>query len=422
MPEVMSVLAFWIGLPLIARLGLLAAVGLLFGAMANHVIYRWCWFPRPISPWGEAPGGAAERTWADRVPLIGWVRLRRERESHGGRFWIRPLLIEIALAVALPALYLFECESGGLLPAVARTPDLLAAQAGWLNRVFFVHAVLVLFMTAATFIDFDEQTIPDAITVPGTILAMVSGAVSVHGFMPVVVGSELAPVTFNVPRPIDPKWFDTTGLWVGLAIWSGWCFALADRRVILRKGLAKGVEFFFAGLVRYPTWKLLAVIWGVGTAAIAAVWSGGGVSWLGLFTALVGMAVGGGVIWAVRVVASSAMGVEAMGFGDVTLMAMIGGVIGWQASLAAFFLAPIAAIAIVLVQYVVTREPRVPFGPYLCAGTVLTVLYWDSIANGWLLPNLAALGPVLLWLSGMMLFLMGLLLFVWRWIKQTLLR
>ena len=416
------VLALWIDLPLVARLSLLVVAGLIGGGLANHAIYTGCWFPRPISPWAAAPEGAAPRTWSDRLPLLGWVGLRREFPFHGRWFWVRPLLIEVALGAALPALYMFQCEAGGLFPPAARNPLDLAQHAMWLNRIYFGHACLLLFMTAATFIDFDEQTIPDMITVPGTILALVVGAVSFWGFMPVVVLGNLFPITFNVPQPIDARWFDTVGLWTGLAIWTGWCFALADRRVILRRGLFKGIEFFFAGLVRHPTWKRLLAIWIVGLVAVSAVWSANDSSWLGLFTALVGLAVGGGVIWAVRIVASSALGVEAMGFGDVTLMAMIGAVVGWQASLAAFFLAPIAAIAIVLVQYASTREPRVPFGPYLCAGTLLTILFWDPIANGWLLPNLEVLGPVLLWLSGLMLVLMGILLFVWRWIKQTLLR
>ncbi len=70
-----------------------------------------------------------------------------------------------------------------------------------------------------------------------------------------------------------------------------------------------------------------------------------------------------------------------MGFGDVTLMAMIGALVGWQCALLAFFLAPMTAIAIVLVQFVFTRQPAIPFGPYLCAGTLVTIFGWDLLWN-----------------------------------------
>ena len=63
----------------------------------------------------------------------------------------------------------------------------------------------------------------------------------------------------------------------------------------------------------------------------------GGRTWRGLISALIGMAAGGGLIWVIRLVASAASQQEAMGFGDVTLMAMIGAVFGWQPVLIAFF-------------------------------------------------------------------------------------
>ena len=47
---------------------------------------------------------------------------------------------------------------------------------------------------------------------------------------------------------------------------------------------------------------------------------------------------GGGIVWAVRIIASQALGVEAMGFGDVTLMCMIGAFVGWQPALLIFCL------------------------------------------------------------------------------------
>ena len=65
-------------------------------------------------------------------------------------------------------------------------------------------------------------------------------------------------------------------------------------------------------------------------------------AWAGLLTALVGLVGSGGIVWAVRLIGTAALRREAMGFGDVTLMMMIGTFLGWQACLIAFFLAPFA--------------------------------------------------------------------------------
>ena len=87
--------------------------------------------------------------------------------------------------------------------------------------------------------------------------------------------------------------------------------------------------------------------------------------WAGLLTALVGMAASGGLVWMVRIIGPASLGREAMGFGDVTLMAMIGAFLGWQPCLIVFFLAPCRAGG---------RAGRpdpppgreIPYGPFLC--------------------------------------------------------
>ena len=70
---------------------------------------------------------------------------------------------------------------------------------------------------------------------------------------------------------------------------------------------------------------------------------------------------------------------EAMGFGDVTVMAMIGSFWGWQASLIIFFLAPFAAVVIAVAQWLLTRRTAIAFGPYLCLGTLIVMLAWPTI-------------------------------------------
>ena len=111
------------------------------------------------------------------------------------------------------------------------------------------------------------------------------------------------------------------------------------------------------------------------------------------------------MIWSVRIVGSQALGQEAMGFGDVTLMAFIGGALGPQRAIITVFVASaIGAVAFVAVVYPVVwfrrahgREqtelalggahvetPLVPFGVFLAPAAVLTLLWGDALL-GWLI-------------------------------------
>jgi prepilin signal peptidase PulO-like enzyme (type II secretory pathway) len=423
------VITFWIGLPIAVRLGLLTLLGLAAGALANYLIYGFAYFNRrAISPWGHGPEGGPARRASDRVPVFGWWGLRRESEIHGPGFWIRPMLIELGMPLALIWLYFFETQWGGLLPPSLRFPQFLDGYEATATHTFVAHGLLLVLMTAATFIDFDDWTIPDIITIPGTLLALLLAALSTEIFMPTIIVAggvmQVLPTTFDSPWFVPDKWMAENGLITGWAIWTAWCFSLADWRwsgaLARRRGVPRAIRHFVNGLFHDGFWKVLAGIWILGAIGILWCWTINGATWLGLFSALTGLAVGGGVTWSIRLVATWALNMEAMGFGDVTLMGMIGAMLGWQAALIAFFLSPFAAIVIVLVRYVITRDAYTPFGPYLCAGAAMTVFWWDRLYNGWLSDNLLLMGPVLLWFSLAMLGLMGLLLFVWRHIKLRL--
>ncbi len=88
-------------------------------------------------------------------------------------------------------------------------------------------------------------------------------------------------------------------------------------------------------------------------------------------------------MWAVRVVASGMLGQEAMGFGDVTLMAMIGAFLGWQPSLMVFFMAPFAGLFIAVAQWLFTGRKDIAYGPFLCAAAFVLVLCWRSVWERW---------------------------------------
>jgi leader peptidase (prepilin peptidase) / N-methyltransferase len=410
----------FIALPLIARVALVFALGILLGAVVNWAIYALAWFSRPISPWQQRHPSAAARRWPDYFPLAGWLSLRREAAIHGSGFWVRPLLIELASGMGLAALYVWEI-SGNLTPPL---PLVAQPSALMLHRIFFSHLLLIALMLAATFIDFDEKTIPDEITIPGALLGLALAVLWPDSHLPIVRVPPPPALAYYGPLLLTstdfwPAWLNSPrGLWIGIAIFIAWCAALIPALCTLRRGWQKAVQFYFASAARHSNWWKMLLLAVLGSLAIAAVWQRDGQIWQALLTSLVGLAFGGGLIWAVRIVGSIALHKEAMGFGDVTLMAMIGALLGWQACLVIFFLSPFAALFIALTQWILTGRRDIAFGPYLCFAALVVIIKWPAVWDfagklfgaGWLLPALLAVCLMLM---------MGLLM-LWRIIEQAL--
>lgn len=410
-----------LALPLEVRLASLFVLGTLLGSVINAGIYALAWFPRPISPWQRPHPAAPPRSPFDFVPVLGWLGLAREAKQHGGGFWLRPLLIELACGIGLAWLYHWEI-SAELAPALP--PPLVVAMPppAILHQHFAVHALLIGLMLVATFIDFDEKTIPDAITIPGTLVGLLLAAVWPESLLPVLRAIPL-PLHYGLllftSTDAWPAWLDSwRGAALGVAIFGLWCAALVPALATLRRGWLKGMQFYFASIARESAWWKLLLLAASGSVAILSVWSRGGAAWQGLLTALVGLAGGGGLIWAVRIVGQIALHKEAMGFGDVTLMAMIGAFLGWQASLVVFFLSPFAALVIAVTQWALTGRRDIAFGPYLCLAALFVIGKWPAIWNqvaplfalGWLVPGILAVCLVLM---------LGLLM-LWRIAEQML--
>lgn len=101
--------------------------------------------------------------------------------------------------------------------------------------------------------------------------------------------------------------------------------------------------------------------------------------WHGLAWSLTGLILGGGLTWILRFVSSVLLGQEALGLGDVTLMAMIGSFLGWQPILMILPLAPLCGLLIGSLTRIVTGKTYLPYGPYLCAATLIILVGWKWI-------------------------------------------
>lgn len=438
-----------------------ACLGAVLGGQVNRGVVAWRWFlAAPYGPWSPLPNGK-RRPWVHFVPVLGWWLQRAETTLHGRGFWVRPMAVELLGALVLPLFLAWSRGLGGWPESwleQASREDLAATWNAWGVWRFLAGVALLAAMAIATLIDLDEKTIPDQVTIPMTLLALLLGASGTPISLPIAANSttgpwtlesrdapsDAAPLPLTLASPADHVW-ETDRYWgndnrsvpFALFVVVAWGFALLPKVVTWRRGFFKGIELLIAS-IRRPARKRMGrlkpaqrqvapLTWWVSLATLIAIamvlmaaWRGGEV-WKQTLSSVMGIAIGGGVVWAVRIVGTAAMGREAMGFGDVTLMAMIGAFLGWQPSLIIFALAPFTAIVIILMQRIVTRDVEIAFGPYLCLATVIVVAGWDGLWNRWASIYLAVVGDLLPTLGGLALVLGGGMLIAWGWIKQRLL-
>jgi leader peptidase (prepilin peptidase)/N-methyltransferase len=129
--------------------------------------------------------------------------------------------------------------------------------------------------------------------------------------------------------------------------------------------------------------------------ALAGVFVRGPHVFAGPMDALIGACTGAGAIAIAGWLGEMAFDREAMGFGDVTLMAVAGAALGPERALLTIFLG--AALGVVTFAVVVvpavrlagardgaepTRMPMVPFGVFLAPGAIVALLFGDAMI-GW---------------------------------------
>lgn len=96
----------------------------------------------------------------------------------------------------------------------------------------------------------------------------------------------------------------------------------------------------------------------------------------GLAWSLAGIATGMSVTWLVRAISGMVLGQPALGFGDVTLMGLIGAFIGWQPTLCVLAIAPLVGIVIGLLVRITTGRSFVAYGPYLVCSAIVVLCTW----------------------------------------------
>ena len=304
--------------------------------------------------------------WYHRLPVVGTMCLLGRSPYSGRRVLKREPFIELLNGVLLAWLFWLEVPVG-LDPKTSSLSWILGPE--WITGVFkpdgaflvlryLYHVVLVEALVVGTFIDFDHYLLPDATTLP----AMLVG----------IVGATIAGCFWFVPI-----WFQNSQLLDLLVLF------FPEELVQSLKGPP------------YPPWITLHP------------------HLHGFLNSLVGLIVGSGMIWVIRFIGFVTLKKEAMGFGDVILMAMVGTFMGWQNCVVIFFLAPLFALVSVILTAAFFRR-AIPYGPYLSLATLAVLYGWPMMqesvfhffAHGLLIP---ILGLIMAALMFALLYMMQLL-------------
>ncbi|MDO4558122.1 MAG: A24 family peptidase, partial [Planctomycetia bacterium] len=228
------------------------------------------------------------------------------------------------------------------------------------------------------------------------------------------------------PERWDPAAYRGIGpLVTAIALFLAWCFAMTPRSWYPRHGRRRAMELCLARMRRSRgtrLWLVIAAIgsililcvWYQGRAETAREWNGGG--WGALYSSLIGLGVGGGLVWYVRTVGQWVLRREAMGFGDVTLMAMLGVWFGWQGAIVIFMLAAIFGLLFGILVVIVQKRPM-PYGPFLAMAATVLLFRWPGFWRT-LEPTLSLFSRTEIAVAGGGLFLlMGPLLWIVRNIR-----
>ena len=385
----------------------LFAVGACVGSFLNVVIYRLPRGESIVFPGSHCPSCGRAIKWYDNIPLVSWIALCAKCRFCKARISPRYILIELATAILVAGLYV--CYYILHLRQGAGT-----FEQTW--PMFLAHAALLCGLLACTAIDIECWIVPLEvcwlISLVGIICATADpsayhsqkpfawlpevsplwGAMSLSAGIGLIIALLLQKYGIfqqsfldATDKPIsktsqteEPDAKPTSGKpAISVAITS-------EHGVNPRVEVIREVVFLSPAIILAAAAYLLVTH----VPAIQTWWSnffhsgmGGGAGLArhlnGFLAALMGYLLSGLLVWMTRILGTLAFGKEAMGLGDVHLMAAVGAVAGWIVPILAFFVAPVFGLLWALYLLLGRNQRELPYGPWLAVGTVIVMLFYD---------------------------------------------
>lgn len=366
-------------------------LGLLIGSFSNVLIWRLPRGENVAFPPSHCPHCGHALSARDLVPVFSWLLLRGKCRYCHAPISARYPLIELLTGCAYALIAVFF--------------PLSSAGAGLIGLGLFFTILL-----AASLIDAETYTIPDALTLPGVALGLLfaalhkpdaaialptlpeaaRGALMGAGLLVVIdlLGSWVLRRFRERQYPEQPLGYQqiALGMLAGLGAGAlGLSWTLAALIALLLALASTLLNAAAKRPVRVPEALTLGLSL-LGVASSSALGAGallGGLQ--GALCSAGAVSLLAGAYWWLRAsdLDDAPADPSAMGFGDVKLAAVIGSFLGFNGVLLAVVVAVVSGAVLGVAQRLLGGENRLKFGPYLALGALVSLLWGDTIVQSY---------------------------------------
>lgn len=197
--------------------------------------------------------------------------------------------------------------------------------------------------------------------------------------IPVVSWLRLRGKCSNCNAPISARYPIVEFTTMLLSLLVAWQFGPTPQALV---GIIATWYLIAMSLIDYDTHLLpdnltLPLMWVGLVAALVPVFAD-------LRSAVIGAALGYGILWSVYQVFKLITGKEGMGYGDFKLLAAIGALLGWQVLPMVILLSSLVGAVVGLGLIAITRRDKsvpIPFGPYLAAAGFIAMMWGEGLTD-----------------------------------------
>ncbi|MEW6735740.1 MAG: prepilin peptidase [Acidobacteriota bacterium] len=329
-----------------------ALFGLAIGSFLNVVICRVPEERSIVTPGSACPKCGHKITPLENIPILSYLMLRGRCRGCGKKISLIYPFIEALTAVGFLLAFWKQLQQ-----PTFNIAEMIADMA-------FISANIALIC-----IDFEHMILPNVITLPGSLVALV-----IRLFVPTQTSPEASfyATQFAIIILLMLALFACLRVWGSSNLFRVLLIVLLSGFIIALAWLnTRALDWYIDLQINFQ------IFWEERLANYPMIVS--------LINGLLGAIIGAGILVMLREAYFVFRNIEGMGLGDVKMMLMVGFYLGWQLTIGTLILASLLGTLLALVfllrQGREALQVRIPFGVFLGIAAILLTLYGQPLLS-----------------------------------------